>query len=134
MTRPTRRTILYSMTGLLIDALYLAGLVATSPIWLYRMIRHGRYRSDVGQRLGAVPVRYGLQPAIWIHGVSLGEVNAARGLVTELHSQLPDFRVMVSTTTDTGMAAAQRHFADDHVVFRWPLDFSLSVRWALSRL
>jgi len=122
------------MTGLLLDAVYLAALAATSPVWLYRMVRHGRYRRDWGQRLGAVPVRYGLQPVIWVHAVSLGEVNAARGLVAELHSQLPDFRVVVSSTTDTGMAAARKHFERDHTVFRWPLDFSLAVRRALRRL
>lgn len=122
------------MTGIVMDALYLAGLVAASPMWLYRMIRHGRYRSDIGQRLGASPVRYGLQPVIWVHGVSLGEVNAARTLVAELHGQLPDFRVVVSTTTDTGMAAAKRLFGADHAVFRWPLDFTLAVRRALGRL
>jgi 3-deoxy-D-manno-octulosonic-acid transferase len=122
------------MTGLLLDALYVTGLVATSPIWLYRMIRHGRYRRDLGQRLGAVPVRYGRQPILWVHGVSLGEVNAARTLVAELHAQLPDYRVVVSSTTDTGMAAAKRLFGADHTVFRWPLDFSWSVHRALSRL
>ena len=103
-------------------------------MWLYRMIRHGRYREDIGQRFGAVPTRYGLQPAIWIHGVSLGEVNAARTLVAELHSQLPDYRVVVSSTTATGIAAARRIFEPGHMVFRWPLDFSLSVRMALRRI
>ncbi|HUS90460.1 MAG TPA: 3-deoxy-D-manno-octulosonic acid transferase [Phycisphaerae bacterium] len=122
------------MTGLLLDVLYLAGLVATSPVWVYRMLRYGRYRTDLGQRVGAVPVRYGLQPVLWIHGVSLGEVNACRTLVDELHGQLPDYRVAISTTTDTGMAAARRLFGKDHVVFRWPLDFSLAVRRALGRL
>ena len=122
------------MLGVLLDVLYVAGLVAISPIWLYRMIRHGRYRTDIGQRFGAAPVRYGLQPAIWIHGVSLGEVNAARTLVAELHSQLPDYRVVISTTTETGMAAARRLFGQDHAVFRWPLDFTLAVRRALNRV
>ena len=122
------------MSGILLDIVYFVALVATSPIWLYRMIRHGRYRSDLGQRLGAAPRRYGLQPIIWVHGVSLGEINAARTLVAELHSQLPDYRVVVSSTTDTGMAAAGRLFAEDHLVFRWPLDFSLAVRRAVDRI
>ncbi len=119
--------------GIILDVIYAIGLVAASPIWLYRMARHGRYRSDLGQRLGAAPVAYGLQPSIWIHGVSLGEVNAARTLVAELHSQLPDYRVAISTTTDTGMAAAKKLFGRDHVVFRWPLDFTLAVGRALDR-
>jgi len=122
------------MISIFLDAIYFVGLVVGSPLWLYRMLRHGRYRSGWGQRLGSVPVRYGLQPVIWIHGVSLGEVNAARTLVAELHSQLPDFRIVSSSTTDTGFAAAQRLFQPDHVVFRWPLDFSLCVRRALSRM
>lgn len=122
------------MTGILLDAIYLLGLLVTSPAWLYRMIRHGRYRSGWKERFGGVPIRYGLQPIIWIHGVSLGEVNAARTLLAELHSQLPDYRVVVSSTTDTGFAAAQRLFAPDHLIFRWPLDFTLAVRRALNRL
>jgi 3-deoxy-D-manno-octulosonic-acid transferase len=118
---------------MILDVIYALGLLAASPIWLYRMARHGRYRSDLGQRLGAAPIAYGLQPTIWIHGVSLGEVNAARMLVAELHSQLPDCRVAISTTTDTGMAAAKKLFGRDHVVFRWPLDFTLAVGRALDR-
>lgn len=121
--------------GLLLDIGYALGLAAGSPLWIYRMIRHGRYRSDLAQRLtGGVPIRYGLQPVIWVHGVSLGEVNAARTLVEQLHEQLPDFRVVVSSTTDTGIAAARRLFAPDHVVFRWPMDFSVAVARALKRL
>jgi len=122
------------MTGVLLDIAYCVALTATSPLWLYRMIRHGRYRKDIAQRLGAAPIRYGLQPSIWIHGVSVGEVNAARTLVAEIHSQLPDYRVVISSTTDTGMAAARRLFAPDHVVFRWPLDFSAAVGRALRRV
>lgn len=118
-----------------LDILYALALLATSPVWLYRMVRHGRYRSDNGQRLaGSVPIRYGRQPIIWIHAVSAGEVNAARTLVDELHSQLPDYQVVVSSSTDTGMAAARRRFAPGHWVFRWPMDFSLTVRRALKRL
>ncbi len=120
--------------GVLLDCIYAGGLVLTSPVWLYKMLRHGRYRDDIGQRLGAVPVRYGLQPTIWIHGVSLGEVNAARTLVEEIHRQLPDFRVVLSTSTETGMAQARKLYAPDHVVFRWPLDFTLAVRRALRRM
>lgn len=122
------------MTGFLLDAIYLLGLLGSSPIWIYRMIRHGRYRSGWSQRFGAGPVRYGLQPIIWIHGVSLGEINAARTLVQEIHSQLPDFRIVISSTTDTGFGAAKKLFAQGHLVFHWPLDLTFSVRRALERV
>ncbi len=120
--------------GVLLDIVYAAGLVITSPLWVYRMIRHGRYRSGIGEKFGAAPLRYGLQPIIWVHGVSLGEVNAARTLVEEIHSQLPDYRVVVSSTTDTGITQARKLFAPGHLVFHWPLDFTFSVRRALKRL
>ncbi len=120
--------------SVLLDIVYAAGLVAASPIWLYRMIRHGRYRRGIAQKFGASPIRYGLQPIIWIHGVSLGEVNAARTLVAEIHRQLPDYRVVVSSSTDTGMAAAERLFAPDHTVFAWPLDFTAAVARAMDRV
>ena len=122
------------MMRLLTDLLYLAALVAISPMWLYRMIRHGRYRSDIGQRFGKAPVRHGLQPVIWIHAVSLGEVNGIRTLVAELASQLPDYQIVISTTTATGMARARELFAPKRTVFRFPLDFSLAIRRAFRRL
>ena len=120
--------------SILLDVIYAAALLVLSPWWLYRMIRHGRYRDGVAERFGAAPIRYGLQPVIWLHGVSLGEVNALASVVRELHSQLPDYRLVISTSTDTGMGAARRLFAPAHTVFRWPLDFSLVVRRAINRV
>jgi len=120
--------------GIILDLIYAVMLLLLSPWWLYRMIRHGRYREGVAERFGASPVRYGLQPVIWLHGVSLGEINALASVVKELHSQLPDYRVVISSSTDTGSAAARRLFEPAHTVFRWPLDFSLVVRRSLKRV
>jgi len=119
---------------IILDIVYFLALLVASPVLLVRMVRHGRYRRGWSERLGKVPARYGLQPVIWIHGVSLGEVGAARGLVAELHSQLPDFKIVISSTTDTGLAAAQRFFAPAHDVFQWPMDFSWAVKRAMNRL
>ena len=117
-----------------IDLLLGIGVIATSPVWIYRMIRHGRYRSNCAQRFGLAPRTFGLQPVIWIHAVSAGEINAARPIVKEIHSQLPDYRVVISSTTDTGLQAARTLFGKDHTVFAWCMDFSLSVRSALKRV
>ena len=118
----------------LFDIVYVLAVVLGSPLWLARMIRYGKYRRDWKQRLGLIPRRWGLQPVLWVHGVSVGEVGAARSLVAQLHAQLPDYQVVASSTTDTGLAAARRHFEPDHVVFRWPLDLSACVSVALGRL
>ena len=134
LTGPSGRFILAAMMGLIIDCLYAAGLLVSSPIWLYRMVRHGRYREDVSQRLGEAPVRHGLQPVIWIHAVSLGEVNGVRALVDELASQLPDYQIVISSTTDTGMTQARKLFSPKRKTFRFPFDFSWAVRRAFGRL
>ncbi len=120
--------------GILIDIAYLFALILASPILVTKMIRQGRYRTGLAERFGRAPKRYGIQPVIWIHAVSLGEINGICKLVDEIHSQLPDFRVVISSTTDTGMAAARRHFAPGHDVFQWPLDFTWAVARALDRI
>lgn len=122
------------MLRLLIDLAYVLALAAFSPVLLYRMIRHGRYRSDLGQRLGALPVRHGLQPRIWIHAVSLGEINGVRALVDHLAAELPSHQILISSTTATGIARARQLFEPGRVVFRFPLDFSLAMRRAFRRL
>lgn len=119
--------------SIVLDIAYGLAVLLSSPLWLTRMIRHGRYTRDWAQRLGKAPLRHHLQPVIWVHGVSLGEINTARYLVEELHAQLPDYRIIISATTQTGMDRARKLFAPGHAVFRWPLDFSLIVRRALSR-
>jgi 3-deoxy-D-manno-octulosonic-acid transferase len=60
-----------------------------------------------------------------LHAVSVGEVNALRSLVPILAE---DCTVIVSTTTDTGLARASALFAETCEVVRYPLDFSWSVR------
>ena len=61
------------------SALLLLALVLSGPWWLLGILRHGKYRAGLGERLGFVPGRI-LDPAkpetIWIHAVSVGEVLA----------------------------------------------------------
>jgi len=116
------------------DLLYLLAGLAFSPIVLYRMVRHQRYRAGWGHRFGRISRRHVETPCIWLHAVSVGEVNAAKTLLTELESRFPDFEIVVSTTTDTGFARAQTLFGDRLIVFHFPFDFSWVMRRAFARL
>ena len=66
-------------------------------------------------------------PTIWVHAVSVGEVLAVSKLVEELHRQFASYRVVVSTTTDTGQALARQRFGEGNV-FYFPMDFSFAIR------
>ena len=69
-------------------------------------------------------------PVAWFHAVSVGEVNLLGTLVPAFRKRHPDWLVVVSSTTDTGLAEARQRFADLAVI-AWPFDFSWSVAAAL---
>ncbi len=114
----------------------LLALLLSSPYWLYQALRHGKYRRGLSERMGKVPARLGsLEGArvIWIHAVSLGEVLAVAGLVSELRRRFLEHRVLISTTTDTGQDQARKRFGEENV-FYFPMDFASAIRPYLQAL
>jgi len=109
---------------LMLDLLYLLAGAAYSPVIVYRAIRHGRYRTGWAQRFGKVSRRSPEKKCIWLHAVSVGEVNAAKTIIEELEDRFADFEIVISTTTDTGFARANNLFGEKHYVFYFPFDFS----------
>ncbi len=118
----------------LADFVYVILVIAVSPIAVYRAIRYGRYRRGWGNRLGKVPLRRDDKKCIWLHAVSVGEINASRTLVGQLQYHFNDYEIVISTTTDTGYDRACRVFGESHRVFFFPLDFSWIMRRAFGRL
>jgi 3-deoxy-D-manno-octulosonic-acid transferase len=115
----------------LLDAIYLFVLALGAPLVLGLLATRPRVRAGLCARLGIkVERRPGDRPCIWVHGVSVGEVLAAKPLVREIERELPDFEVAISTTTNMGRAVARKHFPGKHV-FYYPLDLSFAVRRAL---
>ena len=113
----------------ILDLLYLFAGLVYSPVIIYRAIRHGRYRAGWAQRFGKVGRRSPEKKCIWLHAVSVGEVNAAKTIVKELEDRFADFEIVISTTTDTGFASASNLFSQKHQVFYFPFDFS----WVIHR-
>src|SRR6266849_9718071 len=106
------------------------------PYWLVQGLRHGKYLSNLGQRLGfSFPSLRNLavdRPgAIWIHAVSVGEVLSGVTLARRLKETYPARPLVVSTTTITGQALAQERMPFADAVFYFPLDWAFSVRRAL---
>ncbi len=120
--------------SILIDFLYVLAAMAIAPVALYRCIRFKRYRRGWRQRFGNVTRRDPAKKCIWIHAVSVGEVNAARTIIQQLGMRFGDYEILVSTTTDTGFARASSLFAKDHTVCYFPLDFSWTMRRAFGNI
>jgi 3-deoxy-D-manno-octulosonic-acid transferase len=106
------------------DLIYLLALIAISPKILYRVIVQNRYRQGWSERLGKIHRNFPDKKCIWIHAVSLGEVNATKTIITELKKHLPEFEIVLSATTDTGIERAHSLYAGELKVFYFPFDFS----------
>jgi 3-deoxy-D-manno-octulosonic-acid transferase len=123
VNRP-RMMLLYSLAVTL-------ALVLSAPVWGWRMLRQGRYRQGLRQRLGDVPQRLKDfvqgRPVVWVHAVSVGETLTAARLIAELEAALPGYAVVISTTTPTGQQVARERFGVDRVFF-YPLDLAFAVR------
>lgn len=99
------------------------------------ILRREKYASGFRQRLGHYPeFEADGRQVIWLHCVSVGETNAARPLVGKLGAELPDHRLVISTTTKTGQDLARRIFSNDaDAIIYFPFDWKFSVRRALER-
>lgn len=104
----------------LLDVLYVPLALVTVPAWA------GKKRAGWRERFGRTPpLAAAARPRVLLHAVSVGEVSALRELVPllALHAE-----VVISVTTDTGIARAMALFAGTAAIVRYPLDFSWSVR------
>jgi len=117
-----------------VNLLYLLAGAAISPMVLYRVVRYKRYRTGWAQRFGKIARKNPDKKCIWLHAVSVGELNAAKTVIEALENRFPDFEIVVSTTTDTGFARASALFGKDLQVFYFPLDFSWIMRRAFRRI
>jgi 3-deoxy-D-manno-octulosonic-acid transferase len=118
----------------LLNVVYLTIIAVASPLIVWQSIRTGKYREGFREKLlGLVPRRDGNGTCIWIHAVSVGEVNLVATLLRELRAARPDWQFVVSTTSRTGYELARKKYVDLSV-FYCPLDFSWAVRTAVRRI
>lgn len=108
----------------------LAPLVVFRLFWLG--FRNPDYRSRWTERFGFPDKIISHDKMIWLHAVSVGEVQAARPLVNALLEEYPDFRILITTMTPTGADCVRQYFADTVEHFYLPYDLPMSVKRFLS--
>jgi 3-deoxy-D-manno-octulosonic-acid transferase len=110
--------------------------VAWPGWWAYSQLT-GHHRNGWRQRLGdygEVMLDAG-HPRIWLHASSVGEVNAAAVIATALQQSIPRARLLISTTTEHGQAAARERLGKTaEGVLLAPLDWPGAVNRALDRV
>jgi 3-deoxy-D-manno-octulosonic-acid transferase len=111
---------------LLYNILFTLYLLVVGPFYLLKMWRRGNWMVGFGQRFGrysskikqAITNRH----VLWIHAVSVGEVNICTQLIRELEPRVPNLKIVVSTTTSTGMGELNRKLPSHIQKIYYPID------------
>jgi 3-deoxy-D-manno-octulosonic-acid transferase len=120
------------------NLLWPLGLVFFLPGYLIKMFRRGNYREKFGQRLGIydahLRARLYWKKSFWLHAVSVGEVTIALKLARQIRILKPDLHCVLTTTTTTGFAFANRNAPEWIEVMYSPLDFWPIMRRAFATI
>jgi 3-deoxy-D-manno-octulosonic-acid transferase len=113
----------------LYDIAYGVAFGLSSPYWLIKAKARQKVSKALRQRMGRMPTREGQSPAVLIHAVSLGEINATPALVKLLRQARPDLEIVISVTTDTGYDRGKQLYGStpNTTVIRFPLDLTTAI-------
>lgn len=108
------------LTEVALRGVYSTLLYLLLPATVYHLIWRGVRVREYFQRWGERYASYSRirnRPCVWLHAVSVGEVNAAVPLVERLRRDRPDIRWVVTTFTPTGSERVRVLWGDavDHV-------------------
>jgi 3-deoxy-D-manno-octulosonic-acid transferase len=111
---------------LIYDLLFAVFFLISAPYYFLKMLRRGNWRDGFGQRFG----KYGTKVkqaitnrhVLWIHAVSVGEVNICTQLIRALEPRTPNLKIVVSTTTSTGMGELHKRLPRHVEKVYYPID------------
>jgi 3-deoxy-D-manno-octulosonic-acid transferase len=122
----------------LYNILFMAFFGLASPYYFWRMHRRGGWQQNFGQRFAiydaALKQALTNRHVVWLHAVSVGEVNLCTQLVNALEQHVPNVKFVVSCTTTTGMAELRRRLPTRVSKIYYPLDRRKLVRRALATI
>ena len=122
----------------LYNILFTIFFVLSSPYYFWRMQRRGNWIEGFLQRFGIYDTK--LKQAltnrltIWLHAVSVGEVNICTQLIRALEPRLPNVKIVVSTTTTTGMDRLRTELPSRVSKVYYPIDRRKYVARAMATL
>jgi 3-deoxy-D-manno-octulosonic-acid transferase len=111
--------------------LYTLAMFLVTPLLVLRLLARGvrsrHYHRRWLERFGMFDAP-GFSGSLWVHAVSVGEVNAAEPLIKALHRDYPNAPLVITTVTPTGTARVHQLFGDSvfHVYLPYDLPFAVS--------
>jgi 3-deoxy-D-manno-octulosonic-acid transferase len=116
------------------DILFWIFFWLSAPYYFLKMWRRGHWREGFFQRFGRYDgkLKQALtnRHVIWLHAVSVGEVAICTQLIRALEPRVPNLKIVVSTTTSTGMAELKRKLPSHIHKTYYPIDRRKYVRKA----
>lgn len=120
----------------LYNILFLIFFALSAPYYFWRMRRRGNWQHGFGQRFASYDpsIMQALtnRHVIWLHAVSVGEVNLCTQLIRALEPRVPNLKIVVSCTTTTGMAELRRRLPTHVTKIYYPVDRRKYVQRALA--
>jgi 3-deoxy-D-manno-octulosonic-acid transferase len=110
--------ILYNLLAYLLQ-------IPVAVYWLVRAVGNSSYRDGFGQRFGFGYPKF--SRCIWIHAVSVGEVQAAAPLIRQISKRFPDRQLLITTVTPTGAAHVRTLFGDSVAHSYIPFELPVAV-------
>ena len=107
-------------------------LIPFAGYWLARGVANRSYLDRLGQRFGFGFPR--IDGCIWLHAVSVGEVQAAVPLIRALAERFPERTLLITTVTPTGAARVRAVFGDTVAHAYIPFEFPHAVNNFFSRV
>ena len=122
----------------LYNILFIIFFVLSAPYYFWRMRRRGNWRAGFAQRFAKydASLKQALtnRHVIWMHAVSVGEVNLCTQIIRALELRVPNLKIVVSTTTTTGMAELRRRLPTHVSKIYYPIDRRKFVNRALATI
>lgn len=122
----------------LYNILFIIFFVLSAPYYFWRMRRRGNWLPGFGQRFAKynASLKQALtnRHVIWLHAVSVGEVDVCTLIIRALEPRVPNLKIVVSTTTTTGMAELRRRLPSQVSKIYYPVDRRKFVNRAMATI
>ncbi len=108
------------------NILFTVFFILAAPYYFLRLLRRGNWQNGFFQRFAMYDAKFKQsitnRHVLWMHAVSVGEVNLCTQLIRALEPRMPNLKIVVSTTTTTGMGELQKKLPSHIGKFYFPID------------